>query len=67
MLDWSKGATYENVVATVRSVLGQDYPIHKKGDVYVKPEGFVVYDALSNVRLPSLCLSIHLSFPLTCD
>lgn len=49
VLDWSKGATYENVAATVRSVLGQDYPIHKKGDVYVKPEGFVVYDALSNV------------------
>lgn len=51
MLDWTTGATYENVAATVRSVLGSDYPVHEKGAVSVKLEGLEAYDMLSNVRL----------------
>ncbi|TFL04481.1 tryptophan dimethylallyltransferase-domain-containing protein [Pterulicium gracile] len=49
VLDWGAGATYENVAKTIRSVLGFDYPLHKKGAVSVQPEGLEVYDILSNV------------------
>ncbi|TFL03295.1 tryptophan dimethylallyltransferase-domain-containing protein [Pterulicium gracile] len=48
-LDWSKGVTYENVVATIRSVLGSEYPLNKEGAVSVPAEGLPVYDILSNV------------------